>query len=403
MHFITRQLVWVLLLAPFVLTGCGGGSSGDTGGGTPTTTPPSTTASGSPGDRNNPPATGTAHRFAYVTSATGSINPGFIPSVFAYSIDADTGGLDYVGVTELDPRSSGLALTAHPSGKFLYVYANVYAGGYDVSNLTNQIWGFTIDPATGALSMIGVIGAGTPMSSSGTIGVEPSGQFLYVSGDFSNETRVYRISGSGELTQIGALSGAQFVLRLMHPSGKFTYLTEPGGVRAYRIDATSGDLVPMGPLQSIALRALDPTGRFAYATSSGFSGYSVGADGSLTPIGSAALEAGSIYSVTVGTGGKFAYVTHYSSNGVSTYAIGATGTPTFAGTTTIGDTNSGVFDVTTEPSGKFAYLSVASNFSSSNRVMVYSIDPAAGALARTGSYVSAANQGGVVAIVSTGR
>jgi 6-phosphogluconolactonase (cycloisomerase 2 family) len=252
--------------------------------------------------------------------------------------------------------------------------------------------------------MIGEIGAGTeltPGGSPGTIGVEPSGQFVYTSVPFSNETRVYRISGSGELSQIGALSGAQFVPRLMHPSGKFTYLTESGGVRAYRIDATSGDLVPMGPLQTIALRALDPTGRFAYATSSEFSAYSVGADGSLTPIGSAALEAG-VTSVTVGTGGKFAYVTHYNYNSVSTYAIGATGTPTFAGTITIGDTNSGVFDVTTEPSGKFAYLSGASNYSASNGVGVYSIDPATGALARTGSSVSAANQGGAVAIVSTG-
>jgi len=186
-----------LLLA---LTACGGGSSGDTGGGTPTTAPPSTTkgpgigstpgtTSGSPSDGNNPAATGTAHAFAYVTGATGAINPGFTPSVFAYNIDADTGGLDAIRITELDPRStSGLALAAHPSGKFLYVYAIVYVDGYD-SDPTSQIWAFTIDPATGALSMIGVISAGTPMTA-GTIGVEPSGRFLYVSGSLSNETRI---------------------------------------------------------------------------------------------------------------------------------------------------------------------------------------------------------------------
>jgi 6-phosphogluconolactonase (cycloisomerase 2 family) len=490
MHFVTGQLARVLLLAPFVLAGCGGGdgstngdggspslqtntgtppppggqfsrgntatppatggntvippttsgnsatpgtttggntvapatsgntatppvtNGGDTGGSTPTTASPGTTASGgtgstpgttsgSTGNGNNPAATGNARRFAYVTGATGAINPGLVPSVFGYNIDADTGTLNGLRITEIGPRSSGLALAAHPSGKFLYVYANVYPEDFATSNVTSQIWAFSIDPATGALSLIGQIGAGTPMSSSGTIGVEPTGQFLYMSGNFSNETKIYRISGSGELTQTGALSGAEFVPRLMHPSGKFAYLTESGGVRAYRIDASSGDLIPMGPAQTISLRALDPTGRFAYATSSEFSAYSVGADGRLMPIGSAALEAGIFYSVTLGTGGKFAYVTNSTSNSVSTYAIGATGTPTLVGTITIGDTNSGVFDVTTDPSGKFAYLSIGSNISRFKGVWVYSIDPATGLLARTESFVSATT-GGAVAIVSTG-
>jgi hypothetical protein len=294
----SAKLLYVVLLFVSLLTSsCGGG-----GGSTPTTPSPGTsanggsgstpgTASGSPG---NPPVTGTAHRFAYVAGSTGGVAHGYIRSVFAYNVDADTGRLDLINITELGGRSVGLALAAHPSGKFLYA----------MSNAIRQIWAFKIDPATGALSLIGEPGDGTEtiLSGGGKIGVDPSGQFVYASdnsqydttiNNSSGDTRIYKISGSGELTQTGVVPGAEFIPRLMHPSGKFTYLAEPGGVRAYRINAASGDLDPMGPLQPIALGALEPTGRFAYGISSDRSlltAYSVSADGSLTPIGSAALE-----------------------------------------------------------------------------------------------------------------
>jgi 6-phosphogluconolactonase (cycloisomerase 2 family) len=74
---------------------------------------------------------------------------------------------------------------------------------------------------------------------------------------------------------------------------------------------------------------MDPEGRYAYtanATTNDVSQYTVGSDGSLTPMAAATVPAGKVpFWITVDPSGRYAYVTNRDSNDISQYAIGADG------------------------------------------------------------------------------
>jgi 6-phosphogluconolactonase len=78
--------------------------------------------------------------------------------------------------------------------------------------------------------------------------------------------------------------------------------------------------------------AVDPTGKFAYVANlpdNTVSAYSIGADGSLTPVsGSPFVTGNEPRSVAVDPTGKFAYVANERSATVSAYSTGADGSLT---------------------------------------------------------------------------
>ncbi|PLP98435.1 beta-propeller fold lactonase family protein [Cupriavidus pauculus] len=102
-----------------------------------------------------------------------------------------------------------------------------------------------------------------------------------------------------------------------------------------------------------------PSGKYAYVAngqSNSVSQYTIGADGALTPMATASVNAGSFpWAITVAPSGKYAYVTNNVSNTVSQYTIGADGALTPMATASV---NTGLAPnaVTVDPSGKYAYV-----------------------------------------------
>jgi len=128
-----------------------------------------------------------------------------------------------------------------------------------------------------------------------------------------------------------------------------------------------------GP-QSVAVA---PSGQFAYVAnllSGDVSQYSIGADGSLSPLAPATVDSGSDpfsdpFSITVEPSGKFVYVANWGTHDVSQYSIGGDGglSPLTPATVAAGDAP---VALTVEPSGQFAYVASEND----NKVSQYRIE-----------------------------
>lgn len=219
-------------------------------------------------------------KFVYVAN-----EGGFTPtSVSMYSIDATTGVLTLIGTVAVDGRA--IAVTVDPSGKFAYV-----ADGGDNSDGSKggNVSMYTIDATTGVLTSIGKIAAGMSPTS---VAVHPTGKFIYVVNQDSNDISMYTINTTtGNLTSIGTLVAVVGPI-VIHPSGNFAYVASSGGVSMYAIDTTTGDLTFAGTTASGSSPGsitIHPSGKFAYGTNSGsnnISMYSIdAATGALTLIG----------------------------------------------------------------------------------------------------------------------
>ena len=122
---------------------------------------------------------------------------------------------------------------------------------------------------------------------------------------------------------------------------------------------------------------MDPSGRYLYVTnivSANVSQYTIGADGSLTAMTTATIDAGTDpVSVKVHPSGSYAYAANLNSNNVSQYTIGTDGsliamtTPTVAAGTL-------PRSITVDPSGSYAY--VANQGSDNVNVVAALIPPA---------------------------
>jgi 6-phosphogluconolactonase (cycloisomerase 2 family) len=219
-------------------------------------------------------------KFVYVAN-----DGGFTPtSVSMYAIDATKGVLGLIGTVAVDGRATSVAVD--PSGKFAYVAD----GGQnsDGSQGTNVSM-YSIDATTGVLTSIGKIMADLSPSS---IAIHPSGKFVYVVNNDSNDISTYTLDlTTGNLVSIGTLAATAGSI-VIHPSGKFAYVTSSGGVAMYTIDTTSGALTFVGTTASGSTPnsiTIHPSGKFAYGTNSvsnNVSIYSVDTSaGSLTLIG----------------------------------------------------------------------------------------------------------------------
>ena len=219
-------------------------------------------------------------QFVYVAN-----DGGFTPtSVSMFAVDETTGVLGLIGTVAVDGRAA--AVTVDPSGKFAYVTD----GGQDSdgSKGTNVSM-YSIEATTGVLTSIGKITAGLSPSS---IAIHPSGKFVYVVNNDSNDITTYTLDPTtGDLASIGTLAATPGSI-VIHPSGKFAYVAASGGIVMYTIDTTTGALTFAGitaPGSTPNSITIHPSGKVAYGTNSisnNISMYSVDTEtGSLTLIG----------------------------------------------------------------------------------------------------------------------
>jgi 6-phosphogluconolactonase len=276
-------------------------------------------------------------KFAYVANWGEGDTAG---SISAYTFNATTGVLTYTGTT--NGACPGLcapwSVAVDPTGKFAYAANEGSFAPTDVSM-------FTVDATTGALTSIGTIATGGRAI---FVATDPAGKFAYVAnksdppGSAGNVSMYTINAATGALTSIGTIvAGTDPVSVAVDPTGKFAYVTNSGSndVSMYTINTNTGALTSIGPMAAGTKPlsvAVDPMGKFAYVANNqadNVSMYTINpATGVLTSIGTIAAGTGPT-SVAVHPTGKFAYVTGSGSDSVSVYSIDtASGALTLIGT-----------------------------------------------------------------------
>lgn len=171
------------------------------------------------------------------------------------------------------------------------------------------------------------------------------------------------------------------------PAGQYVYVVNGGSnsISQYTI-GSDGTLTPMTTATvatglSPIYMEVDPSGKYAYVVNSGdntISQYTIGSGGALTPMTTATVATGiSPYAIVISPNDSHAYVVNYGSSNVSQYSIGAGGALTSM-TNAIVAAGLNSTSIAIDQLGKYAYVT------GSNVIYEYTID-ASGNLSLNGT------------------
>jgi DNA-binding beta-propeller fold protein YncE/urocanate hydratase len=223
-------------------------------------------------------------------------------------------------------------LTIDQSGKYVYVINIGASGGGTVSE-------YSIG-ANGALTSIGSIAAGTDPFG---MRIDPTNAYLYVSNNGGNINE-YSIGANGVLTSLGTAATDAGLDKIgIDPTGKYAYVTNStaGTIEEFTI-GTNGQLTQFGTLtvgNYPRTIIFDKTGSYVYSLNdhdNTISEFSIGSGGALTPLGpgTVTITGGTNpFDITLDATGRYAYVPLSGSSTtpgttVAQFSIGADGTLT---------------------------------------------------------------------------
>ena len=217
--------------------------------------------------------------------------------VSGFMIDAATGAISPISGSPFPVGLGPVAVTVDPAGQFVYV----------ANSSSSTISAFSIDPSTGKLAAV----SGSPFPANffpRAFAIDPSSKFLYVGiassfmGD-STEVMAFTIASSGALTPVSGSpfsAGRNPIAPAVDSTGKFLYVgnNTDSTLSTFTIDPATGALTPSGsPLtlsSSVSFCNVDVSGKFLYVAGSGISGFSVDpTTGALTPISGSPFPGGS--------------------------------------------------------------------------------------------------------------
>jgi 6-phosphogluconolactonase len=308
--------------------------------------------------------------------------------------------------------SGGPAIDTVPMTVTATIYA--YATNFDDNTVSQYEIGS--DGSLTPLSSPTVATDGLPFS----ISVEPTGEYVYVSNWGSSTISQFRIGSDGTLSPIGTgtvASGRDPNGVTIDHADRFAYVANlsDGTVSQYTI-GLDGQLAPMATAMvpsgiAPASLTIDPTDRFAYVANFGanaldpppgpgtISQYSIGPDGSLTPMSSATVVAGSgPDALTIDPSSKYLYVANSGDNTVGQYTIGSDGSLTAMSTPTIPSGQRPV-GITIDPTGSYVY--VANEFE--NTISQYTVGADGALTAMSTATVPAGANVSAVAIDPSGK
>jgi len=264
-----------------------------------------------------------------------------------------------------DP-TEGFSIT--PDGRFM-----VESFGFD-----SKAGSFALSPDGGitrAQAPIGPGGYGTPA-------ISPDGQFAYLL-TAPGGVIAYRLGSDGSMTKIGGPFGtADGGIPALTPDGHYLFVPSYSGesIERFAVQSTgtlaSLGATPIGTNGPDAIR-ITPDGRFAILLVDGsgigyLRSFAIGADGSLTEVGSPLETTGDVSGPPViAPNGQFLYKTDGNEESITTYSIGQNGALSQVGVPTptglsqpqgIGMSNDGRF-LYVEPQGgeKIQAFSVGAN------------------------------------------
>jgi 6-phosphogluconolactonase (cycloisomerase 2 family) len=285
--------------------------------------------------------------FAYVSNFSGSA----AGSVSQFSIGS-SGNLVAMATPSLNTGSTS-GLVVDPTGRYVYV----------ANRGTKMVDFLAIGAADGALTPITDSATGKTSAATGTIPesvtIDPAGKYVYVPNQSPGSVSQFTVQANGALTPMATAS------------------------------------VPTR-LGSISI-AIDPASKYAYVANefdNTISQFAIGSDGALSPIvGSGGVSnvpnGGSPVAVAVDHSGKYLYVANYGAGSVSEYTIGSDGSlsPIMSGgvpAVVLAGTNPNSLVV--DPTGQYVY--VANSGGSGHTVSQYSIDANSGVLTKMADTVT---------------
>jgi len=344
--------------------------------------------------------TGSTH-YAYITGVNDN-------TIYSYTVTAATA--PYLASLATTTQTSATQTFLNPDGQYLYELDQTAAGVTHISV-------YSVTPATGAIALAtGVTQAQTAGAGGSNWGtVDPYGRFVYVSDDGSGTATPtaggiwgFTVNQStGALTPITAVTG--YTTNVNSPesmvidhTGSFLYAinygtgTIAGTISAYSIDPSTGNLTPLstatyptgvGPLYS----TIDPTGTYLYVPNSldnTVTGYSIGASGALTSLGSARAVTGatSVENVAVSPNGNYLYVLDFgtATNGQVfgfTLAAGVPSTTLISGTPI--PTGQSPAGMAIDPTGALLAVDNAGNLTSASTISLFTIGSSGGLTSQT--------------------
>jgi len=342
-----------------------------------------------------------AARFAY----TGNLNIGS-GTISIYAVDPASG--TFLNRGYVDDKDGPAQVIPDLSGQYAYALEGV-----------GTVKIFSVDPVSGNLTL----SANLPVPNTGITGnsegvLDPTGRFLYVANNVSNNVTAYVIDFVNSPGNIKPLTGSPYALAsstsaplgiVTDRNGKFVYVADSldNKISGFTINAT-GTLTALSPTATFATGvfpaypAVSPSNVLYVPNNSDntISAFTINADGSLTAIGAAFADASlsGPATIAVDPSGKYLYVTNNASatpaaSGLSGFKINADGSigaavpgsPYGTGNSPYGLT----FGTNVSPAGVFVVvtnngLSAAGN-NGSDTVTLYSLNTATGALTSAGS------------------
>ncbi len=212
-----------------------------------------------------------------------------------------------------------------------FVYATIPA--------VNQVIVFREDPASGVLTQI----TGSPYTvgdGASSVVIHPSGNFLYVSnpGQNENDISLFTIASDGALTEVFprtpvGSSATEPTLLAIDPAGAFLYVANVGSnnISVFSINTSNGALSQInGSPFYIGVTPhniqLTPKGDFLYVTAPSASrglieGFSVNS-GTLTALNPTNTDDPDPYGLAIDPSGTHLYTGNYGSNSISIFTIG---------------------------------------------------------------------------------
>jgi len=255
---------------------------------------------------------------------------------------------------------------------------------------TNQVAVYREDPTAGVLTQI----AGSPFAvgdGAQSLVLHPSGKFLYVAnpGQNENDISLFTVASNGVLSEIFprtsvAPLGSLPQLLIMDQAGTFLYVENAGSnnISVFSIDASSGALTPVANspfvigLSPLNMR-LTPSGNFLYVTASGqqnglIAGFSVNS-GALTLASLTNSDGINPFGLEIDPTGTFLYAANTSSNSISIFKISSSGGLTEVSGSPLNTYNDPVA-LLLDPKGQFLYVADQA----ANNIAVYSITAGTG-------------------------
>jgi 6-phosphogluconolactonase len=312
-------------------------------------------------------------------------------AILSYIINVGTGALQALG--DIPFPDSVVDLRADPKGRFLY------ASDFN----QNSVYAYSIDANTGSLTPINgspfPFPGGVPRNG-GPLAIDPGGKFLFYS-NATGEIATFLIDQvTGALTPSSAgtqQDDYQPVQMVVHPTGGFLFTSNKanssgGDFSVFMINTTTGALTPAAGSPFTFLPNSEPfgiavhgSGKYLYsplANSRGVEGIDIDSStGALTAIQGSpfANQAFSADSVALDSLGKFLYVGNLSLGGVSAYTIDTmTGALTELSTSPY--QSIGALALAVDPSGNFLFVS--GNGVLVGEIQSYAIDQSSGMLTR---------------------